>query len=159
MLGAPLQSEVARKKSNHILCTWHLLRLRMPLQRIWHSTTRVPNAGSLRGHSVLTTNIWCGGEPPHHFKDSGARSQTDCCQSWKPFFSEHQETAFLLTASPRVSTCVSIYRQCWFCIFSARCALAVRRLFPCFVRLFTFLHSVATFLSGALELVSALFSF
>ena len=149
------------KKSNPILCTWHLLRGRMPPQRIWHTTPRVPNAGSLRGHSVLTTNIWVRRRATTPFQRQG-RVFTD-----RPLpvvetlsYQNTKRRQGLLTASPRVSTCVSIYRQCWFCIFSARCALAVSaEALPVFCPSFHFSALYGHFLSGALELMSALFSF
>ena len=55
-----------------------------------------PSASGIR-HHVFPTLEACavtlssqrtfgrGGEPLRHFKDSGACSQTDRCQSWKPF--------------------------------------------------------------------------
>ena len=62
--------------------------------------------------------------------------------------------------SGKPSTCVSIYRQCWFCMFSARCALAVSaEALPVFSPSFHFSAFCGHFLSGALELMSALFSF
>ena len=60
----------------------------------------------------------------------------------------------------KLSTCVSIYRQCRFCGFSARCALAVSaEALPMFSPSFHFCALYGHFLSRALELVSALFSF
>ena len=60
----------------------------------------------------------------------------------------------------KLSTCVIIYRQCWFCIFSARCALAVSaEVLPVFCPSFHFSALCGHFLSRALELMSALISF
>ena len=52
-----------------------------------------------------------------------------------------------------LSTCVSTHRQCWFCIFSARCALAIpAEFFPMFCQSVHCLALCGNFLSMALEL-------
>ena len=112
--------------------------------------------------SLCPHNEHLGAEASHHtISKTAARVHRQTAASrGNHFFSEHQETAGLLTASPRVSTCVTIYRQSWFCIFSARCALAVSaEALPVFSPSFHFSALCGHFLSGALELMSALFSF
>ena len=120
---ALLQSEVARKKIRIIFCALGICfagACRLSASGIRQHVFPTLEACAVTLSSQRT--FGCGGEPLRHFKDSGACSQTDCCQSWKPFLFRTLRDGRLLDGFPKsVNMCehlqaaLVLYLQCTLC--------------------------------------------